>query len=221
MTIRSFVCRSGRITTGQQRALTQLWPQYKIETTHCLDLNALFGRSAEKHLEIGFGMGEALLSMALAHPERDYLGVDVYLPGIGRVLLKIAEYALTNVRLGCADAVHVLQHCLPEDSLDNIYLFFPDPWPKKRHHKRRLIQPVFLSLLAQRLKLGGYFQIATDWQDYAQHMLTTLEVHPAFHNCVGKGCFAPRPTERPLTKFEQRGQKLGHTVWDLLYQRVL
>ena len=220
MTIRSFVRRSGRITTAQQRALTHLWDKYSLDTERLLDLNSLFGRPAEKHLEIGFGMGETLLNMAQTHPEQDYLGIDVYLPGIGRVLMQIEKYALTNVRICCADAVKVLQQCLPDQSLDTIYIFFPDPWPKKRHQKRRLIQQPFVSSLAQSLKQEGFLYLATDWQDYAQQMLTVLEEHPLFNNYAGKGCFANRPEERPLTKFERRGQKLGHPVWDLLYQRV-
>lgn len=220
MTIRSFVRRSGRITTAQQRALTHLWQKYCVEADRLLDLHALFGRQAKKQVEIGFGMGEALLNMAQTHPEQDYLGIDVYLPGIGRVLMQIEKLALTNVRVCCADAVNVLQHCLPAESIDTIYLFFPDPWPKTRHHKRRLIQKPFVFLLAQCLQSGGYLQLSTDWQDYAQEMLTLLDNDLQFINCAGKGCFASRSVERPLTKFERRGQKLGHAVWDLLYRRV-
>jgi len=219
-TIRSFVRRSGRITIAQQRALTTLFERYGVENgNNHLDLEVLFGRNAEKHLEIGFGMGDALLEMAATHPERDYLGIDVHRPGIGHVLLQIEKQQLSNVRIICADAVEVLQQRLPSHSLATVYLFFPDPWPKKRHQKRRLIQPAFIELLAKFLKIDGYVYLATDWADYAQQMLQVLEMNPHFVNCAGSGCFAPRPADRPLTKFEQRGQRLGHEVWDLCYQR--
>lgn len=219
-TIRSFARRSGRITISQKRALATLWPQYGIENgDKVLDLVEVFGRQAEKHLEIGFGMGDALVSMAKAHPEHDYLGIDVYHPGVGHLLMQIESNQLTNVRAVCADAMDVLQDSLPSHSLDAVYLFFPDPWPKKRHHKRRLIQPEFLNLLAKRMKSGSYLYLATDWQDYAQQMLQVLEAAPEFTNKMTASHFAPRPPERPLTKFEQRGLRLGHSVWDLCYQR--
>lgn len=219
-TIRSFVRRSGRITIAQQRALTTLWSRYGVEdANNLIDLDNLFGRDAEKHLEIGFGMGDALLEMAATHPECDYLGIDVHRPGIGHVLLQIEKQQLSNIRIICADAVEVLQQWLPPRSLAVIYLFFPDPWPKKRHQKRRLIQPAFIELLAKCLKIDGYVYLATDLADYAQQMLQMLEINPYFINCAGLGCFAPRPADRPLTKFEQRGQRLGHEVWDLRYQR--
>jgi tRNA (guanine-N7-)-methyltransferase len=217
--IRSFVRRRGRITAGQQRALDTLWPHYGVDTDKMLDLNALFGRPAEKHLEIGFGSGDALVTMAKAHPEHDYLGIDIYRPGIGHLLLQIEAAELTNVRVICADAVEILQHQLPPHSLDAVYLFFPDPWPKKRHQKRRLVEPDFVKLLAQRIKSGGYLQLATDWENYAEQMLEVLEAAPEFINRVAGGGFAPRPPERPLTKFEQRGLRLGHRVWDLVYLR--
>jgi tRNA (guanine-N7-)-methyltransferase len=217
--IRSFVRRRGRITAGQQRALDTLWPHYGVDTDKMLDLNALFGRPAEKHLEIGFGSGDALVTMAKAHPEHDYLGIDIYRPGIGHLLLQIEAAELTNVRVICADAVEILQHQLAPHSLDAVYLFFPDPWPKKRHQKRRLVEPDFVKLLAQRIKSGGYLQLATDWENYAEQMLEILEAAPEFINRVAGGGFAPRPPERPLTKFEQRGLRLGHRVWDLVYLR--
>lgn len=217
--IRSFVRRSGRITFSQQRALETLWSSYGVETDQGeLDLEILFGRQAEKHLEIGFGRGDALITMASRHPEHDYLGIDVHRPGMGHLLMEIKAAQLSNVRVICADAVDVLQYCLPLRSLDAVYLFFPDPWPKKRHHKRRLIQADFVQLLALRMKSGAYLHLATDWEDYAQQMLQVLEATPEFINCVVAGSFAPRPPERPLTKFEQRGLRLGHSVWDLLYQ---
>lgn len=220
--IRSFVRRSGRVTLAQQRALDTLWPRYGVPTSQTrLDLEELFGRTAAKHLEIGFGMGDTLVNMAKTHPEDDYLGIDVYRPGVGRLLLQLEANQLSNVRVFCADAVEVLQYQLTVSSLDNVYLFFPDPWPRKRHHKRRLVQPEFIQLLAQRMKAGGYLYLATDWQDYAQQMLSVLESSPDFINSVATGEFAPSaaPIERPLTKFEQRGLRLGNKVWNLLYQR--
>lgn len=219
-TIRSFVRRSGRITSAQERALVTLWKQYGVnEGNYPVNLVELFGRHAEKHLEIGFGSGDALLEMAITHPERDYIGIDVHRPGVGHILLQLEKYQLSNVRIICADAVEVLNQWLLTQSVDVIYLFFPDPWPKKRHHKRRLLQPPFVELLAKCLKIGGYVHLATDWADYAQQMLQVLEMNPHFVNCHGSGCFMPRPLDRPLTRFEQRGQRLGHEVWDLRYQR--
>lgn len=220
--IRSFVRRSGRVTVAQQRALETLWPRYGVPAGQTsLDLEELFGRTAAKHLEIGFGMGDTLVNMAKTHPEDDYLGIDVYRPGVGRLLLQLEANQLSNVRVFCADAVEVLQYQLAVSSLDNVYLFFPDPWPRKRHHKRRLVQPEFIQLLAQRMKSGGYLYLATDWQDYAQQMLSVLESSPDFINSITTGGFASSaaPVERPLTKFEQRGLRLGNKVWNLLYQR--
>jgi tRNA (guanine-N7-)-methyltransferase len=217
--IRSFTLRRGRITVAQQRALNTLWPRYGIEINNIINLDTLFGRGAEKHLEIGFGRGDALITMATRHPEHDYLGIEVHKAGIGHLLLQIEAHQLTNIRIICADASEILQDKLPSQSLDAIYLFFPDPWHKKRHHKRRLIQPPFVNLLAQRLKSGGILHLATDWENYAQQMLQILEMTPEFRNCVEPGHFAPRPLERFLTKFEQRGLRLGHSVWDLLFVR--
>ena len=221
-TIHSFVRRSGRVTLAQQRALEILWPRYGVTTSkNRLNLEELFGRTAAKHLEIGFGMGDTLIAMAKTHPEYDYLGIDVYRPGVGRLLLQLEAQQLTNVRVCCADAVEVLQYQLTASSLDSVYIFFPDPWPKKRHHKRRLVQAEFVKLLAQRLKSGGYLYLATDWQDYAEQMLAVLEASLDFKNSVVTNEFAPvaLPIERPLTKFEQRGLRLGNRVWNLLYQR--
>jgi len=217
--IRSFVRRSGRITKAQQHALDTLWSIYGVDTDQMLDLDTLFGRKAEKHFEIGFGRGDTLVTMAKTHPEHDYFGIDVHRPGIGHLLMEIKAAQLTNVRVLCADAVDVLQYHLPPQSLDTVYLFFPDPWPKKRHHKRRLVQSDFVQLLAGRIKSGGCLHLATDWQNYAEHILQVLEAAPEFVNCVTGGGFSPRPSTRPLTKFEQRGLRLGHDVWDLLYLR--
>jgi tRNA (guanine-N7-)-methyltransferase len=219
--IRSFVRRNGRITAAQQRALDTLWSQYVIEPQENLDLNQLFERDAQKYLEIGFGRGESLLAMAHRHPEHDYLGIEVHLPGVGHILNEAAKLGLTNVRVICVDAVEVLEKYFLDNSLDCTYIFFPDPWHKARHHKRRLIQEPFLALLARRIKPDGYLKLATDWEDYAQQMLQLLERTTEFVNCVAPGNFAPRCEERPLTKFERRGQRLGHSVWDLCYQRVI
>lgn len=208
------------MTVAQRRALTTLWPRYGLDAGGPLDLDRIFGRPAEKHLEIGFGMGEALLEMAQTHPEHDYLGIDVHLPGVGRVLLQLERLQLTNVRLFCGDAVAILQSCFQSNCLDGVYIFFPDPWPKKRQQKRRLVHAPFIELVTRCLKSGGYLQLATDWETYAQHMLTVLEACPLLVNCAGEGCFITRPLERPVTRFEQRGQKLGHCVWDLWYRRI-
>ena len=216
---RSFVRRGGRITTAQQRALDNLWSRYGVANNTSLNLDELFGRTAEKHLEIGFGKGDALLNMAKNHPEHDYLGIDVHRPGIGHLLLQIEKAELTNVRVLSADVVEVFQNCLPAQCLNVVYLFFPDPWPKKRHQKRRLIQPNFIRLLAQLMKAGGDLYLATDWEEYAQQMLEVLEDSSEFNNGIAPKTFAPRSKERLLTRFEQRGLRLGHKVWDLLYHR--
>ncbi|MFK5971005.1 MAG: tRNA (guanosine(46)-N7)-methyltransferase TrmB [Candidatus Marithrix sp.] len=216
MPIRSFVRRNGRITISQRKAIDKLWPVYGVEIAGELNLDTLFGRKAEKHVEIGFGNGDSLIEMAASNPDYDYLGIDVYTSGIGHLLIKIEETQLTNIRIVHADAVEILTHNLTS-ALDTVYLFFPDPWPKKRHHKRRLIQPAFINLLAQRIKPNGKFHLATDWENYAQHMLSVLEASLEFTNYTNT--FSPRPPERPLTKFEQRGLRLGHKVWDLLYRR--
>lgn len=219
--IRSFVLRTNRLTQAQQRALETLWQSVGVDLgPEPLNLTMLFGRSAPRVLEIGFGNGESLIQAALQHPETDYLGIEVYRPGIGHLLIRAQSLGLANIRVICADAVTVLEQQLSPGCIDHIQIFFPDPWPKKRHHKRRLIQPGFTALLARTLKSGGCVHLATDWEDYAQHMLITIESNPAFVNRAGAGCFAPRPSERPITKFERRGQRLHHQVWDLLFTRV-
>ncbi|OOG23977.1 tRNA (guanosine(46)-N7)-methyltransferase TrmB [Thioalkalivibrio denitrificans] len=217
--IRSFVRREGRLTPGQQRALETLWPRYGIDfSEEPLDLAAIFGRSAPVTLEIGFGNGESLAQMAEAAPERDFLGIEVHRPGVGRLLARIEALGLTNLRVMCHDAVEVLEHRIAPGCLDTVQIFFPDPWHKKRHHKRRLIQPAFVALLATRLRSGGTLHLATDWEDYARHMLDVLNASPEFRNTADG--FAPRPPHRPLTKFEQRGQTRGHGVWDLIFMKV-
>lgn len=219
--IRSFVTRAGRTTPAQQRALDTLWPKYGIEhRTEPLALRALFGREAPCTLEVGFGNGENLLSLALAHPERDFLGIEVHRPGVGRLLLALEERGLRNVRVICHDAVEVLEKQLTAGSLAEILVLFPDPWPKKRHHKRRLIQAPFVELLTRALGSDGRLRVATDWQPYALEILSVLEAAPGLRNFAGIGRFAARPVERPPTRFEQRGARLGHEVWDLDFARA-
>jgi len=216
--IRSFVLRQGRVTAAQQRALDELLPRYGIPYAPLpLDLDRAFGRSAPRFLEIGFGMGETTAQIAVAHPQNDYLGIEVHSPGVGSLLKRIGELALTNIRIIQHDAVEVIEHMLAPGSLDGAHIFFPDPWPKKRHHKRRLVQPPFVALLASRLKVDGYVHLATDWFDYAEQMLAVLNAEPALEN-TGDG-YSPRPAWRPQTKFESRGVKLGHGVWDIVFRK--
>lgn len=216
--IRSFVRRSGRITASQQHAIDTQWSQFVLETNHPYDLKEIFGRTAPKHLEIGFGMGDALVEMAQAHPENDYLGMEVYLAGVGRVLAQIENLGLTNIRVICDDAVEVLKKNVSPASFDTVYIFFPDPWHKAKHNKRRLIQPDFVNLLSSRMAVGGDLYLATDWEDYAHQMLAVLDTAPPLKNHSGIGNYAPRCDARPLTKFEKRGQRLWHGVWDLHYK---
>ncbi|EDY87182.1 tRNA (guanine-N(7)-)-methyltransferase [gamma proteobacterium HTCC5015] len=217
--IRSFVLREGRMTPSQQRAMDELWPQFGLDPNQALDLEATFGRQAPATLEIGFGNGDSLAQMALAEPERDFIGIEVHGPGVGHLLLAIEKHQLTNVRVYRHDAVEVLERCIEDAGLDRLQLYFPDPWHKKRHHKRRIVQTPFADLVAQKLAPQGHWHIATDWQDYAEHCLEILEPHSQFKNTASQPPFIERPEWRPLTKFEQRGQRLGHGVWDLLYQR--
>jgi tRNA (guanine-N7-)-methyltransferase len=217
--IRSYVLRAGRVGSGQARALAEIGPQFLLPYQPAeLDLGVVFGRVAARILEIGFGMGEGLAEIAAAHPENDYLGVEVHTPGVGALLKQIGERGLTNVRVIQHDAVDVLNRMLAPASLAGIHIFFPDPWHKKRHHKRRLIQPVLVQLLASRIQKGGYIHLATDWQEYAEQMLAVLSAEPLLKNAVTD--YAPRPETRPLTKFEQRGIRLGHGVWDLVFRRL-
>jgi tRNA (guanine-N7-)-methyltransferase len=219
--IRSFVIRAGRMTDGQARALVELWPKYGVSYEPMqINLDLTFGRSAPRMLEIGFGAGEALLAFAQAHPEMDCLGIEVHRPGAGSLMLNVENAGLSNVRVSTHDAVEVLQHQLQSASLDRVHIFFPDPWHKKRHHKRRLIQQPFIDLLARVVKPGGMVRLATDWEDYAQQMLSVLNAHTAFKNVSSDASFVPRTDDRPLTRFEQRGHRLGHGVWDLAYVRV-
>jgi tRNA (guanine-N7-)-methyltransferase len=219
--IRSFVLRQGRITEAQKRAFNAHWPRYGLKLAGApRDLHAVFGRDAERVLEIGFGNGEALLFAAGHEPQRDFIGIEVHRPGVGRLLNALADGGHANVRLYNHDAVEVLQQDIAEASLDEVRIWFPDPWHKKRHNKRRLIQPDFVALLASRLKPGGLLHLATDWEAYAEHMFDVLEAAAEFRNQAGPRTAVERPPWRRETHFEARGTRLGHGVWDLLYRRV-
>ena len=216
--IRSFVLRQGRVSHAQHRAHTLLMPKYGIPfEKKLLDLDSIFGRSVPTFLEIGSGMGETTAAIAMEHPEYDYIAVEVHTPGVGSLLKLIDELGLTNVRVIQHDVVEVLQHALPPECLEGVHIFFPDPWPKTRHHKRRLIQPEFIALLCGHLKHCGYIHAATDWKGYAEQILGVLSNEPQLTNTAAD--YAPLPEYRPLTKFEQRGLRLGHDVWDLIFRK--
>lgn len=220
--VRSFVLRGGRIGSGQQRALAELGPRFVLPYTAApLDAAAVFGRRAPLVVEIGFGMGDATAQIAAAMPDHDFLGIEVHVAGVGALLRHIGERGLTNVRIVQHDAVEVLRTMIAPGTLAGVHVFFPDPWPKKRHHKRRLIQPPFVALLAERLAPGGYLHCATDWQHYAEQMLDVLSHEPQLANLHAGYAPAPRNplAERPTTKFHARGQQLGHGVWDLVFVR--
>jgi tRNA (guanine-N7-)-methyltransferase len=217
--VRSYVLRQGRVSNAQRRAYESLLPRFGLEyASGALDLDGVFGRRAPRILEIGFGMGETTAAIAASHPEIDYFAIEVHTPGVGSLLKQIAERGLMNVRIVQHDAVEVLQDMIAPDTFDGAHIFFPDPWPKKRHHKRRLIQPAFVTLLATRLKRGAYVHVATDWEEYAGQILKALAAEPTLQNTAPD--FAPRPDYRPLTKFEQRGLRLGHGVWDIVFKRM-
>ncbi len=218
--IRSFVLRQGRLTKGQERALETGWPIYGVEyQPNLLDVNLTFGRAqSKKILEIGFGMGDATAKIAQTLPDHDFLAVEVHTPGIGGLLKLMQEGNIDNIRIIQHDAVEVLQNMLADASLDGVHIFFPDPWHKKRHHKRRLIQADFIKLLCSKLKVGAYIHVATDWQEYAEWVLEVLSAEPMLKNTAQD--YAEKPSYRPLTKFENRGIKLGHGVWDLVFSRV-
>lgn len=219
--IRSFVRREGRLTPGQQRAMDVLFPQFGITAGEGqLDLDASFGRHAPRILEIGFGNGESLAEIAKNHPENDYLGIEVHRPGVGHLLMQIEELGLSNLRVMSEDAVEILEQQIPDGSLDALYLFFPDPWHKKKHHKRRQVQAAWAQLVRRKLKVGGRLHMATDWQNYAEQMLEVLSNAEGFRNTSASGDYVPKPDYRPETKFERRGLRLGHGVWDLVFERV-
>jgi len=217
--IRSFVLRQGRVSTAQQRAIDTLLPRFGIPyLAQPLNLDQAFGRSAPKILEIGFGMGDSTATIAEAHPEIDYLALEVHTPGVGNLLKLIEAQQLNNIRIMQHDAVEVLRDMIGENTLDGVHIFFPDPWHKARHNKRRLIQPQFVAHLVEKLKPGGYIHVATDWQDYAEQVLRVLSEEPLLENTAAD--YAPRPAYRPLTKFEQRGLRLGHGVWDIVFRKI-
>ncbi|MGQ5290987.1 tRNA (guanosine(46)-N7)-methyltransferase TrmB [Pectobacterium actinidiae] len=219
--IRSFVRRQGRLTNGQQLALDNYWPVMGVEyQTEQVDFNALFGRDAPVVLEIGFGMGASLVTMAAQHPEQNFLGIEVHLPGVGACLASAQEAGISNLRVMCHDAVDVLMNMIPDGSLSMVQLFFPDPWHKARHNKRRIVQVPFVQQVQSKLKIGGVFHMATDWEPYAQHMLEVMTSVTEYRNLSDNNEYVERPESRPLTKFEARGQRLGHGVWDLMFERI-
>jgi len=219
--VRSYVLRQGRLTSGQAHALDNYWEKYGIDFSRAkLDLDACFGRCAPKILDVGVGMGDTSIALALAHPENDYLAVEVHQPGVGSLIRMAQAENINNLRVIYHDVIETLTYQLPDACLDQVYIFFPDPWPKKRHHKRRLISQDFLSMLIPKLKSHGRIFIATDWQDLAEHVLNVCDNHPTLINLAGNGKSSPRPNWRPLTKFEQRGKRLQHGVWDFIYALV-
>jgi tRNA (guanine-N7-)-methyltransferase len=216
--IRSYVLRQGRVSPAQQRACETLLPRFGIDyAAHPLDLEQAFGRRAPKILEIGFGMGDSTATIAIAHPENDYLALEVHTPGVGNLLKLIDTQQISNIRIMQHDAVEVLRDMIQANALDGVHIFFPDPWHKARHNKRRLIQAPFIAQLVTKLKPGGYIHVATDWQDYAEQVLAVLTAEPLLENTAPG--YAPKPDYRPLTKFEQRGIRLGHGVWDMVFRR--
>ena len=221
--IRSFVLRAGRVTAAQERALTELWPRYGVEFgDQPIDLDAMFGpgrASAGRCLEIGFGTGEVIGALAQANPHIDYLGIEVHRSGVGRLLLQADRARLENLRIVCHDAVEVLKVAIRDESFDEILVFFPDPWHKKRHHKRRLIDTEFVAILAAKLRSGGILRLATDWQDYADQMLAVCSATLTLETLSHDGSYVARPDFRPATRFERRGVRLGHGVWDLAYRK--
>jgi tRNA (guanine-N7-)-methyltransferase len=208
------------MTRAQQRALEELLPRFGPGTDTLIEPAAVYGRSAPLTLEIGFGNGESLATMAAADPASDFIGIEVHRPGVGHLLLELEHRDIANVRVFTIDAVEVLECCIPDHSLDRLLLLFPDPWPKKRHHKRRIVQPEFIRQLARKLVAGGILHMATDWENYAEYMLETMHAAPEFRNCAGVGNYSPRPASRPVTKFERRGLRLGHGVRDLVFERI-
>lgn len=218
--VKSFVKREGRLTKAQARAIANNWPSMGLEhQQQRYNLPAIFGRSAPVVLEIGFGMGKSLVAMAAAEPDKDFIGIEVHRPGVGACLADAEAAGLTNLRVIEYDAVEILKDCIPDNSLSRVQLYFPDPWHKKRHHKRRIVQPEFVARLRSKLAQGGVFHMATDWENYAEHMLEVMQQADGFSNQSASNDYVPRPDYRPLTKFEQRGHRLGHGVWDLMFER--
>ena len=219
--VRSFVKREGRLTNGQAKALELYWPTMGLNHSDGrLDFALLFGNSNPVVLEIGFGMGKSLVEMAQNAPELNFIGVEVHKPGVGACIALAQEQGVTNLKVYEHDAIEVLADCIPEKSLSKVQLFFPDPWHKKKHHKRRIVQPEFVESIRQRLEVGGVFHMATDWENYAECMLEDMQASPGYQNLSQTNDYVPRPDSRPLTKFENRGQRLGHGVWDLQFERI-
>ncbi|ODN43433.1 tRNA (guanosine(46)-N7)-methyltransferase TrmB [Piscirickettsia litoralis] len=219
--IKSFVRREGRLTKGQEHALDKHWPNYgKTIAQGRFEPQQEFNNDLPITLEIGYGMGSSLVTMAKTMPNNNFIGVEVHRPGVGSLLLQMEQENVSNIRSYMEDAVEVLNQCIPDHSLSKVQIFFPDPWHKKRHHKRRLIQPEFIDLLSQKLTADAMIHLATDWENYAEHMMDVLSNHSHFENTAGVGEYIPRPDYRPLTKFEQRGQRLGHGTWDLLFKKI-
>ncbi|GGI73158.1 tRNA (guanosine(46)-N7)-methyltransferase TrmB [Shewanella gelidii] len=219
--VRSFVLREGRLTKGQAQAMEQQWPVMGIDySDQAIDLNEVFGRDADTVLEIGFGMGASLVEMAKAAPSENFIGIEVHKPGVGACLADAAAAEVTNLKVFHHDAVEVLEHTIADNSLARVQLFFPDPWHKKRHHKRRIVQTEFAELILRKLKVGGVFHLATDWENYSEHMLEVMSAVDGYRNQSKTNDFVERPEHRPLTKFEARGQRLGHGVWDLMFEKI-
>ncbi|QIR15176.1 tRNA (guanosine(46)-N7)-methyltransferase TrmB [Shewanella aestuarii] len=219
--IRSFVLREGRLTKGQQQAIESYWPTMGLDySPENIDLTKVFGRDADTVLEIGFGMGASLVQMAQAAPDVNYIGIEVHKPGIGTCLSDAGAAGITNLRVYHHDAMEVLEHSIADGSLARVQLFFPDPWHKKRHHKRRIVQPEFAQLIRRKLKVGGVFHMATDWENYSEHMLEVMSAAQGYKNLSTTGTVVERPEYRPLTKFEARGHRLGHGVWDIMFERT-
>ena len=220
-TVRSFVKRAGRTTEGQQKALEEVWPVMGLAIKNGpVVFSEVFGREAPVVLEIGFGMGDSLLEMASCEPDKNYIGIEVHTPGVGRLLSNANDEGLTNIRIYAEDAIEVLAQCIPDNSLDVIQLFFPDPWHKKRHHKRRIVQPEFAQNVRKKLKVGGCFHMATDWENYAEHMMEVMSAAEGYTNKMGEGQYSPQPEWRPVTKFQKRGERLGHGIWDLMFEKT-
>ncbi len=218
--VRSFVLREGRLTAGQRNALDTLWPRFGLERDQgMLNPESVFGRDAPRVLEIGYGMGQSLAQMAAADPDKDFIGIEVHRPGVGALLMEIEQQGLSNLRSYCDDAVEILELCIPDNSLARVQLYFPDPWHKKKHHKRRIVQPAWVALVQRKLQPGGILHMATDCENYAEHMMEVMDAAAGFSNLAGPSAFSPRPSWRPETKFERRGEKLGHGVWDLLFEK--
>lgn len=219
--VQSFVKREGRLTKGQAKALEDLWGEMGLNVEDGLvDIAQAFGRNAPTVLEIGFGMGQSLVEMARTDPDKNFIGIEVHRPGVGACLASADEAGITNLKVFEHDAVEVLDKCIADGSLQRLQLFFPDPWHKKRHHKRRIVQPEFVEVIRAKLAIGGVFHMATDWENYAEHMLLVMSQAPGYKNRSPTMNYVERPEHRPLTKFERRGHRLGHGVWDLMFERV-